>query len=40
MRIKNVEMNISTSDAGVLSADLVQKLRAFRWDRKPTSWSQ
>ena len=37
---KNTEMNIATSDAGALSPDLLQKLRAHRWDRKPTSWSQ
>ena len=37
---KNAEMNIATSDAGALSPDLLQKLRAHRWDRKPTSWSQ
>jgi len=37
---KNAEMNIATSDAAPLSPDLLQKLRAHRWDRKPTSWSQ
>jgi len=39
-KLKNAEMNIATSDAGGLSADLVQKLRAHRWDRIPTAWSQ
>ncbi len=39
-KIKNTEMNIATSDAGPLSPDLIQKLRAHRWDRTPTSWSQ
>jgi len=39
-KLKNTEMNIATSDAGGLSPELVQKLRAHRWDRKPTSWSQ
>ena len=39
-KLKNTEMNIATSDAGGLSPDLIQKLRAHRWDRKPTSWSQ
>jgi len=39
-KLKNTEMNIATSDAGGLSPDLVQKLRAHRWDRQPTSWSQ
>jgi aryl-alcohol dehydrogenase-like predicted oxidoreductase len=39
-KLKNTEMNIATSDAGALPLDLVQKLRAHRWDRQPTSWSQ
>lgn len=39
-KIKNTEMNIATSDAGPLSADLINKLRAHRWDRVPTTWSQ
>ena len=39
-KLKNTEMNIATSDAGRLTPDLVQKLRAHRWDRQPTSWSQ
>jgi len=39
-KLKNVDMNIATSDAGGLSPDLIQKLRAHRWDRQPTSWSQ
>ena len=39
-KIKNAEMNIATSDAGGLTPDLMQQLRAHRWDRKPTSWSQ
>jgi len=39
-KLKNTEMNIATSDAGALSPDLIQKLRAHRWDRTPTSWSQ
>jgi len=39
-KLKNTEMNIATSDAGNLSPDLIQKLRAHRWDRKPTAWSQ
>jgi len=37
---KNAEMNIATSDAAPLSPGLLQKLRAHRWVRKPTSWSQ
>jgi aryl-alcohol dehydrogenase-like predicted oxidoreductase len=39
-KLKNTEMNIATSDAGPLSPDLIQELRAHRWDRQPTSWSQ
>jgi len=39
-KLKNVEANIAASDAGGLSPDLIQKLRAHRWDRQPTSWSQ
>ena len=39
-KIKNTEMNIATSDAGPLAPDLVQQLRAHRWERTPTSWSQ
>jgi len=39
-KLKNTEMNIATSDAGALAPDLIQKLRAHRWDRQPTRWSQ
>jgi len=39
-KLRNTEMNIATSDAGDLSPELVQKLRAHRWDRTPTVWSQ
>ena len=39
-KLKNVEANIATSDAGGLEPDLIQKLRAHRWDRRPTAWSQ
>jgi aryl-alcohol dehydrogenase-like predicted oxidoreductase len=39
-KIKNVETNVATSDAGPLPPDLHKKLRAHRWDRNPTSWSQ
>lgn len=39
-RLKNVEANIATSDGKGLPADLLQKLRAHRWDRTPTRWSQ
>ena len=39
-RLKNVEANIACSDQGGLSEDLIDKLRAHRWDRRPTTWSQ
>jgi aryl-alcohol dehydrogenase-like predicted oxidoreductase len=39
-KIRNTEMNIAASDAGALTPDLIQKLRAHRWDRIPTTWSQ
>jgi aryl-alcohol dehydrogenase-like predicted oxidoreductase len=39
-KLKNAEMNIAASDAGALAPDLIQKLRAHRWDRQPTRWSQ
>lgn len=39
-KLKNVEANIGASDGKALPADLVEKLRAHRWDRKPTKWSQ
>ena len=39
-KIKNTEMNIAASEAGALEPDLIQKLRAHRWDRTPTTWSQ
>ena len=39
-KIKNTEMNIATSDAGGLSPEFIQALRAHRWVRHPTSWSQ
>jgi aryl-alcohol dehydrogenase-like predicted oxidoreductase len=39
-KIKNVEANAGASAAGPLAAELHKKLRAHRWDRNPTSWSQ
>lgn len=38
-KIKNVESNAAASDAGPLSADLIEKLREHRWVRKPAPWS-
>ncbi len=39
-KLKNVEANCAASSAGPLPAELNKKLRAHRWDRNPTSWSQ
>ncbi len=39
-KLHHVEANTAASDAGPLSADLIEKLRQHRWDRKPTEWSQ
>jgi aryl-alcohol dehydrogenase-like predicted oxidoreductase len=36
----HVESNIAASDAGPLSADLLEELRSHRWERQPKSWSQ
>ncbi len=38
--VKNVEANMAASDAGRLSAELLEKLAAHRWVRQPTEWSQ
>jgi aryl-alcohol dehydrogenase-like predicted oxidoreductase len=34
-KIRHVEANIATSDAGPFPADLLNQLRPHRWDRKP-----
>ncbi len=39
-KVNNVEANCAASTAGPLPAELNKKLRAHRWDRNPTSWSQ
>lgn len=36
----HAEMNIATSDAGPLDAELMKELYKHRWDREPTDWSQ
>jgi aryl-alcohol dehydrogenase-like predicted oxidoreductase len=33
----HVEINLAASDAGPLAADLIEKLRAHRWDRRPVA---
>lgn len=37
---KNVIANIKCSDGKPMNSELYAKLKAHRWDRKPTSWSQ
>jgi aryl-alcohol dehydrogenase-like predicted oxidoreductase len=37
---RNVEANIAASDGRVLAPALMEQLKAHRWDRTPTSWSQ
>ncbi|MGA7617330.1 MAG: aldo/keto reductase [Thermoanaerobaculia bacterium] len=36
----HVEANIAASDSGPLSSGVMAALRAHRWDRQPTWWSQ
>jgi aryl-alcohol dehydrogenase-like predicted oxidoreductase len=39
-KLRHVESNIATSDGKGLPAELIDSLRAHRWDRVPTKWSQ
>ena len=39
-KLAHVESNIAASDAGPLPKELQEKMRPFRWVRKPTPWSQ
>lgn len=39
-KLRHLEENLATSDAGPLPADLHAKLRPHRWERRPTEWSQ
>jgi aryl-alcohol dehydrogenase-like predicted oxidoreductase len=39
-KIRNVETNLAASSSGSLAPELLQRLRAHRWDRQPTPWSQ
>ena len=39
-KLRNVRANIAASDGAGLSAELLGQLRAHRWDREPTEWSQ
>jgi aryl-alcohol dehydrogenase-like predicted oxidoreductase len=38
--VKHLEANLGASDRGSLPAELHAQLRAHRWERTPTSWSQ
>jgi len=39
-KIRHVEANLAVSDGAALPEDLLHDLRAHRWDRVPTKWSQ
>ena len=39
-KLYHVEQNLATSNQGPLPAELHSRLRAHRWDRQPTDWSQ
>jgi aryl-alcohol dehydrogenase-like predicted oxidoreductase len=39
-KTKHVESNVAASDAGPLPSTLLEELRAHRWERRPTKWSQ
>ncbi len=39
-RLANVEANVAAAEAGPLPPGLLEALRAHRWDRTPTAWSQ
>jgi aryl-alcohol dehydrogenase-like predicted oxidoreductase len=39
-KIRHVDANLGASDAGPLPAKLYSELKAHRWDRQPSAWSQ
>ena len=39
-KIPHVESNLAASDGRSLDASLLEQLKAHRWDRTPTDWSQ
>jgi aryl-alcohol dehydrogenase-like predicted oxidoreductase len=39
-KASHVEANTVAGEAGPLSPELIARLRAHRWDRQPTDWSQ
>jgi aryl-alcohol dehydrogenase-like predicted oxidoreductase len=38
--VERVRQNVGASVAGPLPDELIARLRAHRWDRVPTEWSQ
>jgi len=38
-KLSHVQSNIAASDEGPLPKEFIEKLRAFRWVRKPAPWS-
>jgi aryl-alcohol dehydrogenase-like predicted oxidoreductase len=38
-KLHHVEANLAASDVGGLDSELIKRLRAHRWDRKPAPWS-
>lgn len=39
-RLQNVRANVAVSDGVQLDAAVAEKMKAHRWDRRPTKWSQ
>jgi len=39
-KLRNVEINMASSDGGGLKKSLLRELKHHRWDREPTAWSQ
>jgi aryl-alcohol dehydrogenase-like predicted oxidoreductase len=39
-KLSHVQSNIAASDAGPLPPELQEKMRTYRWVRKPAPWSQ
>jgi aryl-alcohol dehydrogenase-like predicted oxidoreductase len=38
-KMRHVESNLGASEKGALEPDLIERLRAHRWDRRPAPWS-
>ena len=39
-RVAHVNANVAAANKGPLAPEMIEHLRAHRWDRKPTRWSQ